>query len=251
MVTNFENIWSTPKLAPMYPPFPIKYRNVEILTTVYRTDRQAIDAHIEPPLLSTGDLVMMHNYYMPDVDVMGEVEETNVMVGVQLSIGDETHLGGFSTNLLISSEIGLAQGREIHGQPKKLGNTKLLKSGAGITAEVKRGENLISRVVMQDRSKASDVSEIERYFPFRKNINHKVIRNIDGTQGINQITSRTLADVVVKECWKGPSRIELFENKEAQFHLLPVIETVESFYWKADFSLVPGVILYDYLKENR
>lgn len=234
----------------MYPPFPIKYRNVEILTTVYRTDRKAIDAHIEPPLLSTGDFVMMHNYYMPDVDVMGEVEETNVMVGVELSIGNETHHGGFSTNLLISSEIGLTQGREIHGQPKKFGNTKIFKSGAGLVAEVKRGEKLVSRVVMLKRSELSDVSEIESYFPFRKNINHKVIRNIDGTQGINQITSRTLADVKVTECWKGPSTLELFENKEAPFHLLPVIETVESFYWKANFSLVPGIILYDYLKES-
>lgn len=103
---------------------------------------------------------------------------------------------------------------------------------------------------MLKRSELSDVSEIESYFPFRKNINHKVIRNIDGTQGINQITSRTLADVKVTECWKGPSTLELFENKEAPFHLLPVIETVESFYWKANFSLVPGIILYDYLKEN-
>lgn len=251
MNTNFENIWSTPKLAPMYPTFPIKYRNVEIITTVYRTDRKAIEAHIEPPLLSTSDLVMMHNYYMPDVDVMGEVEETNVMVGVQLSINGEIHHGGFSTNLLISSEIGLAQGREIHGQPKKLGNTKFLKTEDGLTAEVSRGKDLISRVVMRDRSSISEVSEIERYFPFRKNINHKVIRNIDGTQGINQITSRTLADVSVKECWKGPSTLKLFENKEAPFHLLPVVETIESFYWKADFSLVPGVILYDYLKENQ
>ena len=234
----------------MYPPFPIKYRNVEILTTVYRTDRKAIDAHIEPPLLSTGDLVMMHNYYMPDVDVMGEVEETNVMVGVELSIGNETHHGGFSTNLLISSEIGLTQGREIHGQPKKFGNTKIFKSGAGLVAEVKRGKKLVSRVIMFKTSELSDVGEIESYFPFRKNINHKVIRNIDGTQGINQITSRTLADVKVTECWKGPSTLELFENKETPFHLLPVIETVESFYWKANFSLVPGIILYDYLKES-
>jgi acetoacetate decarboxylase len=234
----------------MYPPFPIKYRNVEILTTVYRTDRKAIDAHIEPPLLSTGDFVMMHNYYMPDVDVMGEVEETNVMVGVELSIGNETHHGGFSTNLLISSEIGLTQGREIHGQPKKFGNTKIFKSGAGLVAEVKRGKKLVSRVIMFKTSELSDVGEIESYFPFHKNINHKVIRNIDGTQGINQITSRTLADVKVKECWKGPSTLELFENKEAPFHLLSVIETVESFYWKADFSLVPGIILYDYLKET-
>lgn len=244
------DIWSTPKLAPMYPPFPIHYRNVEIVTTVYRTDKEAIARHIGPPLVSTGNLVMVHNYFMPDVDVMGVVEETNVMIGVQISIDGERHSGGFSTNLLISSEIGLTQGREIHGQPKKLGNTKISRDGAGLIAEVFKEKKLVSRVAMHSIQEPAKVEEIECYFPFRKNINHKVIRNIDGTQGINQITSRTLADVKVKECWRGPSHLELFENEEAPFHLLPVRETLESFYWKADFSLVPGVILYDFLKEN-
>ena len=55
MDEEVASIWSTPKLAPMYPPFPIKYRDVEILTTVYRTDQEAIDMHINPPLKSIGN----------------------------------------------------------------------------------------------------------------------------------------------------------------------------------------------------
>ena len=144
MNEEIASIWSTPKLAPMYPPFPIKYRDVEILTTVYRTDQEAIEMHINPPLRSTGNLVMIHNYFMPDVEVMGVVEETNVMVGVELQKDGEVHKGGFSTNLLISSEIGLTQGREIHGQPKKLGNTKIYKEGDGFVAEVFRHDGLTS-----------------------------------------------------------------------------------------------------------
>lgn len=120
MSGSVDGIWSTPKLAPMYPNFPIKYRDVTILTTVYRTHPDAIEKHIDLPVQSTGDLVMIHNYYMPDVEGMGEVEETNVMVGVKVLQGNSEHRGGFSTNLLISSEIGLTQGREIHGQPKKI-----------------------------------------------------------------------------------------------------------------------------------
>jgi acetoacetate decarboxylase len=191
---------------------------------------------------------MIHNYYMPDVEGMGEVEETNVMVGVKVNVGDEEHRGGFSTNLLISSEIGLTQGREIHGQPKKLGSTKIREDENQVTAEVFRSNNLVSRAIMSGDRRPAEVRQLEEYFPFRKNINHKVIRNIDESQGINQITSRTLADVVVKECWRAPSSLTLYENESAPFHLLPVIETLESFYWKADFALVPGVILHDYLK---
>lgn len=248
MDQKVASIWSTPKLAPMYPPFPIRYKNVTILTTVYRTDPEAIEKHIDYPVESNGDLVMIHNYYMPIVEGMGEVEETNVMIGVKVKAGGVDHFGGFSTNLLISSEVGLTQGREIHGQPKKMGSTKIKIVNNEIVAEVFRGNALISRVVMPVSSQAAQVSELEKYFPFRENINHKVIRNIDGTQGINQITSRILGDVVVKECWRGPSKLTIEFNESAPFHLLPVLETVESFYWKADFALVPGTILHDYLK---
>ena len=248
MSGSVDGIWSTPKLAPMYPNFPIKYRDVTILTTVYRTHPDAIEKHIDLPVQSTGDLVMIHNYYMPDVEGMGEVEETNVMVGVKVLQGNSEHRGGFSTNLLISSEIGLTQGREIHGQPKKLGNTKISINEKTIEASVYRGTKLISHVSMNNQLQTTNISELELYFPFRNNINHKVIRNIDGTHGINQITSRTLADVNIKDCKRGPSSLTIHEDRNAPFHLLPVLETIESFLWKADFTLVPGIILHDYLK---
>ena len=78
------DIWSTPKLAPLYPRFPIQYRNVQILTSVYETSPEAIADHIGSPLTSINNYVMIHNYFMPDVEGMGVVEETNVMVGVSV-----------------------------------------------------------------------------------------------------------------------------------------------------------------------
>ncbi len=243
-----NKIWSTPKLAPLYPEFPIEYRNVEILTTVYRTNPDAILEHLVAPLVSTSNFVMIHNYQMPDVAGMGNVQESNVMIGVKIDVAGKEHAGGFSTNLLISSDVGLAQGREIHGQPKKLGNTKIEIRGDTIVAEVERNGITLARVTTPYKYKKASVDELSEYFPFRNNINHKVIRNIDGSQGINQITSRVLADVVVHECWKGPATLVLEPNISAALYRLPVIETVESFYWKADFTLVSGTILLDYLK---
>lgn len=248
MSADHPDIWSTPKLAPMYPRFPIRYQDVSIVSTVYRTDPHAIAAHIDPPVISTGNFVMIHSYYMPIVEGMGEVEETNVMIGVKVHSQGEDHFGGFSTNLLISSEIGLTQGREIHGQPKKMGNTKITVDDKNIICEVSKNGREISKVVMPKSDRQADIREIEEYFPFKENINHKVIRNIDGSEGINQITSRILSAVVIKECWKGPAELTIQPNEVVPFHLLPVLETVEAFYWKADFTLVPGSILVDFLE---
>lgn len=245
-----ENIWSTPKLAPLYPRFPIEYKDVEILTTVYRSDQRAISDHLIDPVKASSDLVMIHCYQMPDVMGMGKVEETNVMVGVKVLADGEEIAGGFSTNLIISSDVGLAQGREIHGQPKKLGNTKIEVRGDTIVAEVERNGIALAQITTPYKYSKATVDEIAAYFPFKNNINHKVIRNIDGTEGINQITSRTLANVVVHECWKGPSTLVLAPNINAALYKLPVLETIESFYWKADFDLVLGTILIDFLNDD-
>jgi acetoacetate decarboxylase len=245
------DIWSTPKLAPLYPEFPIQYRNVQILTSVYETTPEAIALHLGPPLTSLNNFVMIHNYFMPEVEGMGVVEETNVMVGVSVTdLNGQECIGGFSTNLLISSDIGLAQGREIHGQPKKLGNTKISVDKGQIEAKVFRNAELVSHVKASFKSEESSIDVLKGYFPFAQNINHKVIRNIDGTQGINQITGRTLSNVEIKGFWSGDVTVELHPNKEAPFHLLPVIKNVKSFYWEADFALVPGIIIRDFLKEQ-
>jgi len=245
------DIWSTPKLAPLYPEFPIQYRNVQILTSVYETSAEAIARHLDAPLKSLNNYVMIHNYFMPEVQGMGVVEETNVMVGVSVTdLEGHEFIGGFSTNLLISSDVGLAQGREIHGQPKKLGSTKLVVDNGQIEAKVYRNSDLVSHVTATYKSEISTIEELKSYFPFAQNINHKVIRNIDGSQGINQVTARTLSDVQIKGIWSGNCTVNLYPNTEAPFHLLPVVKSVKSFYWEADFALVPGVIVRDFLKEK-
>jgi acetoacetate decarboxylase len=245
------DIWSTPKIAPLYPEFPIQYRNVQILTSVYETSAEAIARHLDAPLKSLNNYVMIHNYFMPEVQGMGVVEETNVMVGVSVTdLEGHEFIGGFSTNLLISSDVGLAQGREIHGQPKKLGSTKLVVDNGQIEAKVYRNSDLVSHVTATYKSEVSTIEELKSYFPFAQNINHKVIRNIDGSQGINQVTARTLSDVQIKGIWSGNCTVNLYPNTEAPFHLLPVVKSVKSFYWEADFALVPGVIVRDFLKEK-
>jgi acetoacetate decarboxylase len=234
----------------IYPQFPIEYKNVEILTTVYRSDPNSISEHLVQPISSTSDFVMIHCYQMPDVAGMGKVQESNVMVGVNVSIDGKEFSGGFSTNLIISSDVGLSQGREIHGQPKKLGNTKIEVRGDTIVAEIERNGITLARITTPYKYRKASINDLSEYFPFKNNINHKVIRNIDGTEGINQVTSRTLANVVVHECWKGPATLVLEPNINAALYKLPVVEAIESFYWKADFDLVPGTILIDYTKRE-
>ena len=85
------------------------------------------------------------------------------------------------------------------------------------------------------------------YFDFAQNINLKAIDQIDGTPALRQLTARRLGSLTVHECWSGPCTVELRPNVQAPLYRLPVVEMLEGFWWRADFTLVPGRILHDYL----
>ena len=238
--------FSTPLDAPMVPPFPFTFRDVEILTLSYRTDLAAIRALLPEPLVATGDTVMIHVYKMNDTDWLGPYHEVNVMVGADLP-GKAT--GAYSPYLFLSSDIGVAHGREVHGQPKKLGNPKLEFRSDLIVGTLERNGIDVLTGTMPYKQTPAQIADLSDIFPFATNLNLKAIDHIDGTPAIRQITSRQLTDVNVTECWRGPCTVELRPNAQAPLHRLPVLEMLDGFFWKATFTLVPGVILHDYLTE--
>ena len=239
--------FSTPLDAPMIPPFPFSFRDMRICTLVYRTDADAIRALLPEPLEPTGDTVMIHFYQMDDTDWLGPYNEVNVMVGAELP-GEAA--GAYSPYLFLSSDVGVTHGREIHGQPKKLGHPKVEARGDLIVATLERnGIDCVTGTMAYKQTRA-EISELAEVFPFATNINLKSVDHIDGTPAIRQLTSRKLADLAVTECWRGPCTVELRPNAQAPVHRLPVREMLDGFYWSAAFTLVPGVVLLDYLADS-
>ncbi|MEO6874876.1 MAG: acetoacetate decarboxylase [Opitutaceae bacterium] len=239
-------VWSTPLAAPLAPPFPFSFRDVTVLTLTYRTEPAAVRALLPEPLVPTSDWVLIHLYNMGDVDWLGAYGECNVMVGASLPGGPS---GGFSPFLFLNSDAGLAQGREVHGQPKKWGNPRVETRGDLIVGVMERNGIDVVTGTMPYKHTRSSLDELKRAtFDFALNINYKMIAHIDGRPAIRQLTSRRLAEVKVHECWADPCSVELRANMQAPVHLLPVLETGRAWYWRTEFTLVPGEILHDYLK---
>jgi len=239
--------FSTPLDAPMVPPFPFAFRDVDILTLVYRTDPEAIRALLPEPLVATGDAVMIHFYRMADTSWLGPYQEVNVMVGAALP---GVAVGSYSPYLFLSSDVGVAHGRETHGQPKKLADPRLEFRGDLIVGTLARNGIDVVTGTMPYKQEQAEVAKIAAIFPFATNINLKAVDHIDGTPAIRQLTSRTLAAVTVAECWRGPCTVELRPNAQAPVHRLPVRAMLDGFFWRAGFTLVPGTVLLDYLKEG-
>jgi acetoacetate decarboxylase len=240
--------FSTPWDAPLVPPFPLTFRNTEVLTLAYRSEPSAIEALLPPPLEPTGDLVLVHIYHMHDVEWLGEYGECNVMVGARLpETGEE---GAYSPYLFLNSDTGLAHGREVHGQPKKWAEPRLEVRGDAWVGTVNRNGIAVITGTLSYKQKRDDIESLSNLMDFALNINLKAVDDIDGRPAIRQLTSRRLEDVTIHECWSGPSTVELRPNIQAPVYKLPVTEMLDGFYWRADFTLVAGRVIYDYPKKG-
>lgn len=163
---------------------------------------------------------------MNDVDWLGRYGECNVMLDAELS-----------------------GGREVHGQPKKWANPRIEFRGDLIVGLVERNGIDIVTGTMSCKHTRSGIDDLKRAtFDFALNLNYKVVPHIDGRPAIRQITSRRLSEVKVHECWADPCSVELRPNMQAPLHLLPVVEPGPGWFWRADFTLVPGTVVYDYLE---
>jgi acetoacetate decarboxylase len=214
--------------APLVPEFPFTFKDVEVMTLVYRTDLNAVAALLPAPLVPISDRVLIHIYSMKDVQWLGNYGECNVMIGAELP-GVER--GGYSPHLFLNSDVGLAHGREVHGQPKKFAEPKLEVRKDLLVGTVERNGIDIITGTMGYKQQAGDL-----------------IPHIDGRPAIRQLTSRTLSQVKIHECWTGPCTVELRPNAQAPVHRLPVIEMLDGYHWRGEFTLVPGRVIHDYLK---
>ena len=205
--------FSTPWDAPLVPPFPFTFRNAEVLTLAYRTVPAAIEALLPPPLEPTGDAVMIHVYRMRDVEWIGAYGECNVMVGAQLSETGER--GAYSPYLFLDTEVGVAHGREVHGQPKKWAEPKLEARGDLFVGTVTRNGIDVITGTLPYKQRRDTLDSASSLMDFSTNINLKAVDHIDGRPAIRQLTSRRLGDLTVHECWGGQCTVELRPNAQA------------------------------------
>lgn len=237
--------FSTPWDAPLVPPFPFAFRDAEILTLAYRTRPDAIQALLPPPLEPTGDVALIHIYKMNDPDWLGPYGEANVMVAARYPSTGES--GSYSPYLFLSSDGGVSHGREVHGQPKKLGEPSLEVKGDLWVGTVRRNGIDVVTGTLGYKQRRDSIASVGNYMDFALNLNLKAIDHIDGRPAIRQLTARRLSNIRVHECWSGPCTVELRPNAQAPVHRLPVVEMLEGFWWRADFELVSGRIVHDYL----
>lgn len=238
---------SIPLDNPLTGPPPARFKDSEVLVAQYRTNFSAIAALVPEPLKPISDVVMVQIGRWGDVAGMGKnTQEVNVMVQVEFNGPQGKVTGAYSPYFYVDSDRAMAGGREFHGQPKRLGKVELETREDLIVGTLHRNGINVFTATFPYKTQPCDISEVSKRVNFIKNINLKIIPQIDMTRGIRQITSRDFMDVEVTECWTGPVTSRIEENIQAPLYRLPVIQHLEGYYWKGAFSLVGGVVLHEY-----
>jgi len=236
------SISETPFGAPLVPRFPLRMRNTEILTVVYRSVPEAIERFLPTPLTALGDLVLVHLYRMHDSDWFGVYGESAIQIPARHDASGT--VGAFSPLLFVESDGAVAAGREIYGQPKKAAQIALGPEGDLLVGRVTRNTIEVLTATTPYKQRTATAEDLERHASFRTNLNLKVVPSVDGSgASVCELTARTLADVEIHEVWSGPGTLELRPNAQAPVHLLPVVDVLEAFHWRVDFSLVYGEVL--------
>jgi acetoacetate decarboxylase len=245
-----RNAWATPLDAPMYPPYPLPFRDLELLTLQYRTDPSAIRRLLPEPLMPTGDTVLLHVARFGDVPGIGaDVHECNVMVGARLDTPTGPVVGAYSPYFFLDNDRAVAVGREVQGQAKRLAEVRLETRGDLVVGTVHANGIDILTGTLPYKLREAPFAELRARVDMVTNINLKIVPGIDGTVVSRQLVARELANVRVTECWSGPGTVELRPNAVMPLYRLPVLEFLDGFHWRGEFDLVAGRVLYEYPAE--
>jgi acetoacetate decarboxylase len=237
------DIDSTPFGAPLVPRLPIRLRQTEILTIVYRTSGEAAESLLPQPLRLASDLCLLHVYHMHDAEWFGVYCESAWQIPVLLPDGGDAVYSPF---LVLGSDGAVAAGREAYGQPKKAGQVRLAPNGDLLVGVVERNGIDVATATMCWKQRAAQGSELRDLVPGADlNVNLRVRQEEEGVVS-RELVTRRFADVVEHEAWAGPGTLELRPNAQLPVHLLAVREVVLGLHRVIGLTLAPGRVIHRY-----
>jgi len=225
--------YTMPVDEPLYPKPPVYYRDMETITVSYETDENAaLDilpeaAGFELTLPATVRIVIAK---MP-FTTFGAYEEAYQFL-------DCTWEGEpciYPVRILLNQESALAAGREIWGNPKKLGHIEWQQESEVMQGIVERPKGTRICTVQMKPERPVDLEPYDM-----KPMGLRVIPNPEGGDP-------SLADLVLNSChvtpkqaWSGRGSISFgVESDLDPWHTLPVRRVTDALYVRSDMDVAP------------
>jgi acetoacetate decarboxylase len=234
---------ATPLGAPAFPGGPAyRFTDREYLNIVYRTDPEAMRAVVPEPLTVGDPLVKFEVMKMPDVSGLGSFTESGQVLRVEY----EGEPADYLHAMYVDSLASIASGREISAYPKKLGAPSLYVDSDTLVGTLDYGTLRVATATMgyKHRPLGEDEARAEITAP---TFALKIIPGYDRKPRVLELVRSQITDITIKEAWKGPARLQLFEHVLAPLADLPVREIVSASHIRVDLTLGRFAPAFDYL----
>lgn len=234
---------STPAIAPLYPDPPYEFPNAEFYALSYPLGaerlRGLLAPGLEPPAEDDAMCLLLLARY-PE-STIGPYEEISWMLPAQR----DGELGYYCPLMYLTSDAGLAAGRELYGWPKKLARitwTELGEDRQQVVME-RDGHQLLSvRLQITERF---PVGEGEGVPPRQLIYNLRHIPPVDPEQPARTYLTLTHTTQVAREQALGLASVRLTGSAADPVQLLaPPDARVPVAYARADFALPPPTAAY-------
>ncbi|MEV6899902.1 acetoacetate decarboxylase [Amycolatopsis sp. NPDC051372] len=140
-----------------------------------------------------------------------------------------------------------ASGREVSAYPKTIGAPNLYVDNGALVGTLDYGTLRVATATMGYKHFALDTEAAGAQITV-PTFMLKIILGYDGAPRVMELVRTEITDVVVKEAWTGPARLQLFEHVLAPLADLPVREIVSASHILTDLTLAPVTPVHDYLK---
>ncbi|MGW5647337.1 acetoacetate decarboxylase [Saccharopolyspora sp. NPDC003752] len=233
---------NTPLTSPAYAPAVARYTDREYLNIVYRTDPEALRAVVPEPLEFDEPLVRFEVMKMGDVTSFGPYVEAGQAIPVRL--GDEH--GEYLHAMYLDNFPATAAGREASAFPKVMGSPALYADNAALVGTLDCGTLRVATATMGYKHHPLDLDAARAQITTPSYM-LKIVPGYDHRPRVCELVRSQITDVVVKQAYTGPARLQLFEHVLAPVADLPVREIVSASHILTDLTLGGIEPVHDYL----
>lgn len=234
----------TPLSAPAFPAVQPRFYDREYLNIVYRTDPDALRAVVPAPLEIDEPLVRFEVMKMNDVTGYGPYTEA----GQAIQVVFDGERGEYLHAMYLDSFAATASGREVSAYPKVMATPNLYADNGALVGTLDYGTLRVATATMGYKHFELDRREAEREITV-PTFMLKTIPDYDGTLRVQELVRTEITDVVVKQAYTGPARLQLFQHVLAPLADLPVLEVVSASHIITDLTLAPAKPVHNYLEE--
>lgn len=243
-IASVRRLQTTPIGAPAYPRGLYRFVDREYLNIVYRTDPDAMRAVVPEPLTVGEPLVKFEVMRMPDVSGLGSFAESGQVLRVEY----EGRPADYLHAMYVDSLGSIASGREISAYPKKFGAPSLYVDSDTLVGTLDYGSLRVATATMGFKHRLLDETDARAEIT-TPTYALKIVPGYDRRPRILELVRTEITDVTIKEAWRGPARLQLFEHAMAPLADLPVRQVVSASHIRVDLTLGRFTPVFDYLAD--